>query len=404
MIQAIIYANRGRFYLFERTPGFPDAFTEDIYRICGSFTSGDGSCTTALRYQPLRDHYLLSVIFRLPNGNADERRPHSMAVNFLMDRQDADDFFAAPFTDAAHRAIQAADKLLSFRDQPLPTDVCQSLISADQTATHGQASDIPLPLLLTGMSYGMYANISLQLFLQTAHSPVAALHNLIHFLPPKLRRELRFHTDCLAAAESHDITICFSSILEKLVASNFSMGASTSKYWYYGSSQGHASYLNYDTDPLMYRLLELPVKLPLYELLKPAITDWTVYRELSLLMKQDSPTLKDVLAVLPDDEAGRAIRFGTPDPDALRALSAAAPRRSRVRSAVEYHMTSSRNGAPAIRRFVLPAIMVLLILSAAFCLYKLYLGRSLPWLIACIATLSAFIFTLLSLRHRPPAK
>ena len=97
MIHAIVFAARGGYQFFERTPDFPQAYLQDIDGICSCLSIHSKQAPIALRYVPLDHHGLLTVIFRVPLGNADEKRGHVMAVNFLMDERDTQKFFDLAF-------------------------------------------------------------------------------------------------------------------------------------------------------------------------------------------------------------------------------------------------------------------------------------------------------------------
>ena len=70
MIHTIIYDNRPErgYDLYDQSPDFPSQYKPDINEICRCMGQPEGNERRgpALRYGPLADRYLLSVIFYLP--------------------------------------------------------------------------------------------------------------------------------------------------------------------------------------------------------------------------------------------------------------------------------------------------------------------------------------------------
>ena len=335
MIHAIVFANRKGYGLFEHTEGFPQDAARQIYDICTRLKASGTACAPGLRYLPLGQHYLLSVVIHFPLGNADESRTHLACVNFLMDPGDADLFFRIPFSIAASRAEELAHKLLEVRGEALPYLMCQQLVAPceDTAPAH---SGTPLAILMAGAAYCREQTPSRQLFLQVGRSPSAELQALLCSLPPQLRRELRFYTGCRSAAETHGIAICYCqpNMLDSIRLSDFSGGPNTEKYWYNAASHQDSRLDTRYTD-LAERLLQIPSRVPLYSAICGGITDWDKYLELSLLMKSpEDPALADVLPVLSVETLARAIRCGQIPDAALAPIYRASKRNSPLRNAV----------------------------------------------------------------------
>lgn len=344
MIQAIVFANRSRYQLYERTRGFDAGYAQEIHDICNRLAESSSSTDTqsALRYAPLREKYLLSVIFRVKQGNGMERRTHVVCVSFLMDGTDADRFFRIPFHAAAACAVSTAEKLLGYQDQDLPEQVCRELLQVSDADPAPMRSETPLPVLLTGAAYSMERKLSKQLYLQTNSAPNAELHNLIRFLPPLLRKKLRFHTGCISAAECGDLTLCYCAgdSLGGIVGSDFQGGGKTAKYWYFAPYYCRTNRLDDDYQAMVRRLVLIPERIPLYGVVRNAIPDWDTYMELSLMVKEH-PTLRKVLELLPDDTLAEVVRYAGLQEDQLRQLYRAARRGSAVRAAVKDAVSGS---------------------------------------------------------------
>ena len=345
MIHAIHFANRGGFDLFESTKGFPEEFKEEIRTICNKLVGSKEEHGPALRYMPLKNRYLLTVIFRVHGGNGDEARSHVTAVNFLMDDSDADAFFELPFRTTANNAISVARELEGVREEPWPDNLRKRLLQKIEDPSTEYRSETPLSTLLIGVGYGMAKTVGKQLFLQTREDPITELHNLIRFLPPRLCRDLRFHTDCLNASETSGITICYSSRLDDLLSGDFRNGPDKMKrYWYFSPSFEKKSNVDEEIEVITQRMVALPQRIPLYEvLLKRCITSWESYQALSSLLGEPlEPTLKNILQVLPDQELSRVIPDAPLSVQNLQALKKAAPRKSRVYAAVKKRLDGSQ--------------------------------------------------------------
>ena len=105
MTHTIIYDNRTGYRFYESSPDFPEQYKQDIATICSRFTCGKTSAS-ALRYAPLGEYYLLSVVFRCPHGSKFHDRSLYIVVNFLMDDADANDFFSWPFSSLIPDAVE----------------------------------------------------------------------------------------------------------------------------------------------------------------------------------------------------------------------------------------------------------------------------------------------------------
>lgn len=355
MIHAIVFANRSGYHLFERTADFPETFRKDIQEICDRLQAFDGLTDTALRYMPLRDRYLLSVILRLKHGNADCLRSHVCAVNFLLEQEDADAMFAGDLRQTADLAVKAARKLMEVRDCALPEYICRELLqAADPMPSMPQEAGIPLPTLMTGAYYGAGAKLTKQLFIQSTGDPLEELQVLCGNLPPALRRTLRFHTDCVSAAESHGITLCFSSRLEEIISSYFSQGPDTTKFWVFPPDGRIPSKIDSDLEGLAARLAAIPERVPVYGLLMGYIPNWKTSLNLSQLLREKAdPSLAQALELLPEEDMLAFLHSGLLDETELTELVRTAGKRKLIartaREALAELQPEGGNRAPAWR-------------------------------------------------------
>jgi hypothetical protein len=118
-----------------------------------------------------------------------------------------------------------------------------------------------------------------------------------------------------------------------MLALGFPGGPLTTKFWYRSESEQLANKMDDQYWNMVLRLLQVPAKIPLYHLLRDAITDWTVYRELSLLVTGE-PSLKEVLRLLPEKEVIRIIDSGSATDEQLADLKKATQSGSPIGKAV----------------------------------------------------------------------
>lgn len=350
MIHAVIFANRKHGnQLYDRTPNFPADAAAKIYELCISQSIPDAlnDASPVLRYQPLDSHFLLSVIHRMPRGNAFEARAHVICVNFLMDAAEADRFFRIPFLQAADAVKDTAQKLLELQTDVLPRSTCGEFLRLSPAEAMPCRGKTPLAILMMGACHSLERKRTKQLYLQSGCSAEEELNNLLRVLPPPLRKQLSFHTGCVSARECRNLGICYchERFLRNIVASDFEGGPRAAKYWYFADESGQESKLDEQNRTLVNRLIQIPERLPLYDLLRDAITDWDVYRELSLLVS-DHPKLEMVLQQLPEEEVLRVIRSGSADELQLVQLAKAAGAGSAIRKAAKAARSSTPQTAP----------------------------------------------------------
>lgn len=305
-MHAVIFANRERGNaLYERTPNFPDGAAELIYQYCIKQEPSElvPDHTPAFSYQPLGGSYLLSVIYRMRGGNNQELRGHVICVNFLMDGPEADHFFRLPFPQAMKAVEKTATELLQSRYEVIPLGHCGSFMQMREEDAPPCRGETPLAVLMMGASYCMERTVTRQVYLQSGRPAIDELNNLLRVLPPPLRKRLSFHTGCVSAGEcwGPGICYCLENHLGTIVASDFANGPATTKYWYFADGSGRDGRIDTRNRTMLNRLIQIPERIPLYELLRNAVTDWDTYRELSLLLESDRPKLEEVLDQLPEE-------------------------------------------------------------------------------------------------------
>ena len=348
MIHAVIFANREQGnQLYERTQDFPGGAADRIREICLRHGVPDslGNTDPVLRYQPLDGRFLLTVIFRMPAGSAvydQESRAHVVCVNFLMDAPEADRFFRIPFHQVAPAVVQTSRELLEFQGRTISRNVCGSflrLAAEDAMPCRGKT---PLAILMMGACHSLEIRQTKQLYLQSSHPAAEELHNLLRILPPPLRKQLSFHTGCVSAAECQELGVCYchDGTLSGILASDFKGGSRTTKYWYFADGSNQGSRIDDQNRMFVNRLIQIPEAIPMYDLLRDAVTDWDTYRELSLLVS-GRPKLAQVLELLPEENVLRIIRSGKAGELQLAQLAKAAGAGSPIRKAAK----AARKGA-----------------------------------------------------------
>lgn len=335
-MHAVIYANReAGNTLYERTSDFPAAAAKPVYEFCvrQDTSSSVPHYTAVFAYQPLGGNYLLTVIYRMKRGNDKELRGHVICVNFLMNEREADHFFRLPFPQTMEQVEKTARKLLEERYDVIPIDLCKEFLQRRPEEASLCRSDTPLAALMMGASYCLERKLSKQLYLQSGRPAVEELSNLLRILPPPLRKELRFHTGCVSAAECWNLGICYcwEKQLEAILASDFSKGPDTTKFWYFADGSNREGRIDIRNRTLVNRLIQLHERIPMYDLLRNAVTDWDTYRELSLLLAEDRTDLEEVLRLLPEADLVNILRYA--NEQEVKQIAKAAPKGSAVRKA-----------------------------------------------------------------------
>lgn len=343
MIHAIVYANRGTYSFYERTPGFPKEYEPDIQTICAQMDPGTGSYPPTLCYRPLGEKYLLTVLYRISRGNDAEHRAHVICVNFLMDSQEADRFFQASFSAAARHAVETATLLMEqFRNMYISNSACLNLLDLPEGGRMPQPAAIPLHILVSGAAYSMEKRMSSQLYLQTDTDAAENLEYLMDCLPPALRKGLSFHTCCICPEESRGYAMCFcpAPVLDQMAAQGFAGAAPSQKFFYYSPRYGIRSQVDDRYVELAKRMEQMKRSIPLYPVLQFALDSWENFLELSLLMKSQL-SMRSVLPLLSERTVVQIVLSAPLSDEDLRMLYKNAPRHSAIRGAVKSRMPSA---------------------------------------------------------------
>lgn len=206
MIHAIIYDNRANkdgYTFYERTPGFPVDVLAQVQEVSHRY-SEPVSGKPCIRYEPLKcGMYLLSVTFRMVNSEHQDRR-HFRIVHFVMDREDAVDFFSTPLCTEA--LIRFADSCYQKLLQDFPGNWSEYR-SLSQTCS---VNSMIHPELL----YTCCFRDRFQAFIGLDTDPAAEINSLQGSLPYALRLELSFVIGMETAMECIGIRFNFGSIEE----------------------------------------------------------------------------------------------------------------------------------------------------------------------------------------------
>ena len=347
MTHLIIYDNRTGYRFYEASRNFPEQYKRGIAEICGALTCGDRDSIgkPALRYTPLQDRFLLSVIFRCPDGSEFHHRSLYIVVNFLMDADDADDFFSYPFSRVHDVVIQYAASLYTQyanKKQDLPTGLPlehweQFLDTSNHPPFYGEFNRLthidlhawricqkspsypkpmapknvvmPLSWLLSSVLYHKYA-VSHQVYVGSHTLPSWEIQLLQEALPAKLRKDMTFHTALVSDQESHGITLNFSSVeqLQTIQTGEFQGGtASTTKHIFF--ADGISAKAEKDTSPAEQqfhpkseKISQVISQIPfgIYQIIAKSIHTWDAFLKLAELNDTEE-ILPQIFQIIPKE-------------------------------------------------------------------------------------------------------
>ena len=279
VVHASVYANRDRgFDLYEQTEGFPEKLRSKILSVSGEIaaTNPADPCT-ALRFAPLEDRYLFSVIFREPQGNADQARAHHIIVHVLLEGSSADLLLSHPFTAVAERAMELARRIVGLRNCFLPKEWTASLLNPPHPAPPGRILSPERNLLLLMGAAGFWCSHSPlrhQAYIAASETDaVSHIRDVMMRLPLRLRKTLSFHTGLCSAPESREIALnfCSEETLDRLMADGYAGAASSNKYWYRCRDNSMSERI---TPQLLEAATELDFPDLFYRKLSFSLTDW----------------------------------------------------------------------------------------------------------------------------------
>ena len=218
MIYEIIYANRERGYdLYDQSPGFPAGYLSQVRTVCGRLCGQTASDYHAEHYACLpldQNTCLLAVIVRQPEGNAGEKRAHSMVLAFLADREDTSILLGSPAKLFAAMK-KAAKKHLSFEGSPLDLyetplsflEEAGSALPASRVPSESLQQALAMAVLYAGGEKAGQVMISLQ---EAAAGPECLIW-LLPMVPSDIRSALSFHTGIRSAQEGVGCILKFCS-------------------------------------------------------------------------------------------------------------------------------------------------------------------------------------------------
>lgn len=335
MIYAIIYDNRPEsgYDFYEETSGFPESYKPDILRISRQVSDPTGAETAepALRYAPLKGLYLLSVIFRRPNGGKQQARGYNSIVHFLMDAVDANSLFYNGLNQYWEVIIHVAERFLNYRGKPLPSDMkfCADTERSGAPITAGKVSP---SILLSGARYGV-ENMKKQLFIGIDSPAVREVSCLMNMLPYHLRKEISFHTDVCSGSESCGTALNFGRIskIEEMVSGDYPGSDGKDKFVYFcrDASEGRMrGVCDPDTNKTSGELYQAICSIEHYELFRLAINSWEEFLDLWGIRGASDP-LAAALETVNEDAMANVIRQTDFDEKTLRRLEAAVPKKCR---------------------------------------------------------------------------
>lgn len=301
----IIYYNHldQGYDFYDKSPGFPEAYRRDLKEICSRIEEPKASTgnTVALRYSPVQDSFLWSVIFRQPNGDGHQLRGVTTAVNLLMTAEQADQAFQTEPDKLLWNIEAEARALLETQEIPIVTNMQQPIAAT---------SIIPTVQLLNVASYAGASTLSKQAYFVMETPILPEVASMLKILPVKLRKHTSFHTGIQSTRESIGIAVsfCTMQMMAESLRSNLSGGQSnTDKYLYYFSSDGMCSSRQPDksgireSSPLLQTLQYPPYPELFYPLMNNTIENWSQLKALPALANAGDPLVAMIKPVPEND-------------------------------------------------------------------------------------------------------
>ena len=343
-MEYILYYNHPeRGYGFhDSSADFPVKHRQKVWEVCNNTSEPvPGVAAVALRGEPMSDCYLLSVIFRQPEGNGVQNRGVNTIVSYLLPFQEADESFLKPMQMLRKAESLAVEYL---QEQNIPID--EGLMSLDAKTSHviGDAQ------LLNAAAYSGSRKKQAYFALQSSALPeVAAMLNL---LPPKLRKSISFHTGVQSARESVDIYANFGSrrMIEGLGRSGFDGGqGDTDKYLYVFDEDGSCESSGSDMIGIQnsHRLLNAMKNIPCPNVFCPLLLDdIETWEEMDQLLQLDcDDALSMALELAPRDQLLSVLQDSNVPKAELQMILQAAERR-RMQDVCRAAKTALRAFAP----------------------------------------------------------
>ncbi len=209
-MEHIIYSCEGKDYCLNGgTEGFPRHLIDQVSFLYSSTTimaTARVGFTYFVRYAPLDDRFLVSVIFKGVNTEQ-ESRIHGAAVNYLLSKEEADTFWSGHIRNNFNAALEKAVRLLTEKGYNIPeTKGFEEREISDYTemskrqalfAALDQANrkDSPAEQTLLGLDEG--------------EDPFDYLEWIAETLPVGIRRNLSFTVGASSVAETVGVTLGF---------------------------------------------------------------------------------------------------------------------------------------------------------------------------------------------------
>ena len=326
MVHAIIYDNIPGigWDLYGRTRNFPTAYEAEIQHVGEYFRAGNGNIeSTAIRYAPLQDKYLLSWVVRHPVTGIGDSRAYYSVVNFLMDAEDADQMFRIPFVHAHEKIEDIARELWESKLMELPNRWWLEDAAVQKQEKREELYDVPRTVML---ACGLYSGRKKypQIYLE-ARDPWLEINWLQTFTPFSLRKQLSFCVGLEKLQESKNVILNFVtniSLNQLRNDSNTDGAPMSTKYW------GSEGFQDYDMMAECERILRTTDKLPkpIKLLLKHAVDDWYAYEKLA---EKDKliPALQCLLSGIKESRWISALNKVKMDRESLEMLEKAIPKR-----------------------------------------------------------------------------
>ncbi|MBR3837655.1 MAG: hypothetical protein IKJ74_05845 [Clostridia bacterium] len=207
----IIYAGGSSGYqLYDGSSDFPKEYSAKIENL---YANGrivqepldrerDYRC---LRFAPLGDRFLFSVIYKGYGGNGDARG-NAATVNWLFDPFEADDFFAAGFRGRMVDLIAESDSIVIERGYEIPLKKV-ALKGAFMPTFNAQSALFSAAYYSTLRTENERIKVQTYVGCNCEEDILNHLCRLYDCLPPKMRRLVSFHAGASSAAETKDAVL-----------------------------------------------------------------------------------------------------------------------------------------------------------------------------------------------------
>lgn len=227
-MERIIYSSGEKGYgLYGKTEGFPDSAVEEVARLYNTtalLSSGRNGFSYCIRFSPLGENYLFSVIFK-GIVSQEETRIHSAAVNYLMNSDEADRFLCELPHKNFNLMLENAAGLLYERGYSIPE---LTAFEPPKISAYPELSKRQALFAAVEQADGVGGQAQQTLVgIDEGESPLDIICLLSEALPDRIRRKLSFTLGAESVAEATGVVLGIfrNQELSQIIDSNSFEGA-----------------------------------------------------------------------------------------------------------------------------------------------------------------------------------